>query len=108
MLRDLSRRFVSELNLERRPLASHHHPNRVKPDHHAVLVLLPASPDAQVGENISKVGSLSLNSGGHLGRLVIELQVPCYVFISNSDSGRVQDDIDQRTDIFGIETLAEV
>ena len=60
------------------------------------------------GENVLKVGSLFLNGEEHLGRLVIELEVSGHVFIRNRDSGGIQNDIGQRTDIFHIETLTKV
>src|SRR5215510_16522190 len=48
VLCSLFRGWVCKTDFERCPLASDHHPNRVEPDHHAVLVFLTRDIDIQV------------------------------------------------------------
>ena len=99
---------MGELNLEGRPLAAHHHADRIQPDRHAILVLLARSWNIQIGHNVSHVGSLPFDNHRCLARLVIELDVARYLRVSLADGRRVQYDVGQWTDIFGIEPLAEV
>src|SRR5580765_4138169 len=99
---------MDELNLEGCPLAARHRADRIQPDRHAILVLLARSWNIQTGQNVSHIGSLPFDNHGCLARLVIELDVARYLRVGLADGRRVQCGVGQWTDIFGIETLAEV
>ena len=64
--------------------------------------------DSKISQGLPNEGSVSFNHKGEACRLVVNLEISSGVLKAARNGWRVQNDVDQRTDVFRIGSLAEV
>src|SRR5678815_1976184 len=108
VLGDVGRSLMRELNFPRLPFFSSNYAKRLEDHRHAEFVLLADRVDCEAGQQIAQISMPPFNAELYRGRFVVQVDVALDAMHGSCNSRSIDDYVDQRANVSGIQALAEV